>query len=65
MKLKHGKSYKTRDGKDIVTVSLVNNGTNYKFSSFKPPYYENYLPTGHLLSENIIDDKDLVELVEI
>jgi hypothetical protein len=63
MKLTHGNSYKTRDGKNMVKVSLVSNGTNYKFGSVTPPY-QVYLPTGHVLSESIENDKDLVELIE-
>jgi len=63
MQLKHFNSYRTRDGKNIVKVSLINNGTNYTFGSVTPPY-QVYLPTGHVLSESIENDKDLVELVK-
>lgn len=63
MRLKHGNSYKTRDGQDIVKVTLIHDGNNYKFRNVLFPY-DMYLPTGHVLSESFENDKDLVELVE-
>jgi hypothetical protein len=64
MNLQSNKSYKSRDGKTIITVKKVNTGTNYIFGDINNPGNV-FLPSGHILSEKYETDADLVELIEL
>jgi hypothetical protein len=58
MKLQTNKSYRTRDGKNIITVKRVQNGTNYIFADVNN-VGDTYLESGLTLEV----DEDLVELI--
>jgi len=58
MKLQTNKSYRTRDGKNIITVKRVQNGTNYIFGDVNN-VGDTYLESGLTLEA----DEDLVELI--
>ena len=64
MNLQSNKSYKSRDGKTVVTVEKVNTGTNYIFGDINNPGNV-FLPSGHILSAKYETPEDLIELVEL
>ena len=62
MNLQSNKSYKSRDGKTIITVQKVKTGTNYIYGDINNPGNV-FLPSGHILSEKYETPEDLVEMV--
>jgi hypothetical protein len=62
MKLQANKSYRTRDGKNIITVKRVQNGTNYIFADINN-VGDTYLECGHSITATLESDEDLVELI--